>query len=265
MGATAEFVIRHGYAVLFFWILAEQGALPIPSIPLLLVCGALVRTGHLMAPPVLLFGVVPCLIADSAWFELGRRRGSKILGFLCKLALEPDSCVRQSESGFARYGVRFLLVSKFIPGMNALAAPMAGSSRVSWRHFLLFDGLGSAFFISSWATVGYLFGDQLEAIGDMVGKTGFRLLLSICVITLGWVGFKYWQRKRFIKKLAIARIPASELLRMLEEGEEVAIIDVRGLSSAEGPIPGALRIPLSELAARQHEVPRDRDVVLFCT
>src|SRR5271168_4562331 len=139
MNATAEFVIRYGYAVLFFWILAEQSALPIPSVPLLLVCGALARAGHLSAAPILFFGVLACLLADGAWFQIGRSRGAKILGFLCHMALEPDSCVRQTENGFVRYGVRFLLVSKFVPGMNAVAAPLAGSSRVRWVQFLLFD------------------------------------------------------------------------------------------------------------------------------
>jgi membrane protein DedA with SNARE-associated domain len=219
MNETAEFVIRHGYAVLFFWILAEQGALPIPSVPLLLVCGALAKTGRLRAEPILFLGVLACLIADGSWFQLGRTRGKKVLGFLCRVALEPDSCVRQTENGFIRYGVRFLLVSKFIPGMNALAAPLAGSARVGWSQFLLFDTLGAALFVSAWGTVGYLFSNQLEDIGFIVGRAG----------------------------------------------EDVVIIDVRGMTNADGPIPGALRIPLSELAARHDEVPRDRDVVLFCS
>ena len=265
MNETTEFVIRHGYAVLFFWILAEQGALPIPSVPLLLVCGALAKTGHLSAAPILFLGVLACLIADGAWFQLGRTRGRRILGFLCRMALEPDSCVRQTENGFVRYGVRFLLVSKFIPGMNALAAPLAGSARVGWGPFLLFDTLGAALFVASWGTVGYLFSGQLEAIGKMVGLAGFRLFLSIALITGGWIAWKYFQRKRFFKKLSMARIPVAELQRMLDAGEDVVVIDVRGMSAGDGPIPGALRIPLSELAVRQHEVPRDRDVVLFCT
>jgi membrane protein DedA with SNARE-associated domain len=265
MNETAEFVIRHGYAVLFFWILAEQGALPIPSVPLLLVCGALAKAGHLRAAPILFFGVLACLIADGAWFQLGRSRGRKILGFLCRIALEPDSCVRQTESGFVRYGVRFLLVSKFIPGMNALAAPLAGSARVGWGQFLLFDTLGAALFVSSWGTVGYLFSDQLEDVANMIGLAGFRLFLSIVVIVGGWIAWKYLQRRRFFGQLAMARIPVLELQRMLEAGEDVVVIDVRTLAAADGPIPGALRIPLSELAARQHEVPRDRDIVLFCT
>jgi membrane protein DedA with SNARE-associated domain/rhodanese-related sulfurtransferase len=265
MNETAEFVIRHGYAVLFFWILAEQGALPIPSVPLLLVCGALAKTGRLRAEPILFLGVLACLIADCAWFQLGRTRGKKVLGFLCRVALEPDSCVRQTENGFIRYGVRFLLVSKFIPGMNALAAPLAGSAGVGWGQFLLFDTLGAAIFVSSWGTVGYLFSDQLEAIGLVVGRAGFHFFLTIVAITGGWIAWKYFQRRRFFNKLAMARIKVTELHRMLEAGEDVVIIDVRGMTNADGPIPGALRIPLSDLAARQHEVPRDRDVVLFCS
>jgi hypothetical protein len=170
------------------------------------------------------------------------------------------------RKGFVRYGVRFLLVSKFIPGMNALAAPLAGSSRVGWGQFLLFDTTGAALFISSWGTVGYLFSGQLEAIGDVVGRAGFRLFLSIVMITGGWIAWKYFQRRLFFHKLSIARIPVRELQRMLDAGDEVMVIDVRGgLSTADEPIPGALRIPLSELAARHKEIPRDRDIVLFCT
>jgi membrane protein DedA with SNARE-associated domain len=266
MNETAEFVIRHGYAVLFFWILAEQAALPIPSIPLLLVCGALARTGHLSAVPILLVGVLACLIADGVWFQIGRSRGTKILGFLCRIALEPDSCVRQTKSGFVRYGVRFLLVSKFIPGMNAVAAPLAGGSRVGWGQFVLFDALGAAIFISSWGTAGYLFSGQLEAVGEVVGHAGFRLFLSIVTLMGGWIVWKYFQRRWFFRKLMMARIPAAQLQRMLDAGEEVVLIDVRGGSApSDEPIPGALQITLGDLAERYREIPRDRDVILFCT
>ncbi len=265
MNETAEFVIRHGYAVLFFWILAEQGALPIPSIPLLLVCGALAKAGHLSPAPILFFGLAACLIADSAWFQIGRMRGSRVLGFLCRLALEPDSCVRQTENGFVRYGVRFLLVSKFVPGMNAVAAPLAGTSRAGWGPFLFFDALGAVLFISVWGAAGYLLSNQLDTVGDIVGRAGFRLFLSIVFLAGAWIAWKFFQRKCFFKKLAVARISAGELRRMLDAGEPVAVIDVRGaLHSDEEQVPGALRIPLGELALRRREIPRDRDVVLFC-
>lgn len=266
MNATAQFVIRHGYAVLFFWILAEQGALPIPSVPLLLVCGALAKSGQLSAGMILFLGVLACLIADSVWFQLGRVRGSKILALLCKLAIEPDSCVRQTENGFVKYGPRFLLVSKFVPGINALAAPLAGTAQVRWVVFLLFDVLGAAFFIGGWATIGYLLSEQLDLVGDFVGRAGFRLFLAIVVLVAGWIAWKYYQRKRFIRKLAVARIYPEELRSMVETGNDMVVIDVRGgLALLVPPLPGALRIPLSEMENRHREVPRDRDVVLFCS
>src|SRR5260370_39275830 len=129
MGHTAEFVVRHGYALLFVWLLAEQGALPLPSVPLLLACGALARNGQLNPFLVLLSGMAACLLADNIWFQLGRRRGARILKFLCRIALDPDSCVRRTATAFEKYGVRALLVAKFIPGLNAVAAPMAGGLR----------------------------------------------------------------------------------------------------------------------------------------
>jgi len=266
MNTTAEFVIRHGYALLFVWVLAEQAALPIPSVPLLLVCGALVKSGHMHWAAVLGIGLAACLIADSAWFRIGRSRGGRVLRFLCRMALEPDSCVSQTENGLARYGVGILLVAKFIPGMNALAAPLAGSGGTNWIQFLLFDAAGAALWIGGWGAAGYVFGTQLDEIGAWAGRAGFRLFLSVVALLALWIAFKYFQRRRFLRKLSVARIPVEDLYRMLSSGEDVAIIDVRGKNAnPRDPLPGALRIPLSELATRHTEVPRDRDIVLFCT
>jgi membrane protein DedA with SNARE-associated domain len=263
---TAEFVIRHGYALLFFWILLEQGALPLPSVPLLLVCGALVRTGHLNLGLVLLSGLVACLMADGVWFQLGRSKGLRILGFLCRMTLEPDSCVRKTENGFSRYGVRFLLVSKFIPGMNAVAGPLAGTSGVSWMTFVTWDCFGALLWLLTWGAVGYLFSGQLELVGDVVGRAGFRLFFSITVGLAAWIGWKYFQRRRFLKKLEIARITPDELHDMMRSGEPVIVVDVRGgLTPEEELVPGAMRIPMEQLTVRHHEIPRDRDVILFCT
>ena len=266
MNATAEFLIRHGYSLLFVWILAEQAALPVPSVPLLLACGALIRGGHMNGVSVLLVGVTACLIADGAWFRIGRSRGTKVLGFLCRLAIEPDSCVRQTENGFARFGPRFLLIAKFIPGMSALASPLAGSSGTGWLHFLLLDGIGAALWIAAWGSLGYLFSNQLDEIGDMAGKTGLHLLVVTVALLTVWIAFKFLQRRRILRKLATARISVDELHGIMSAGGDVVIIDVRGdLANPRDPIPGALRIPLGTLASRQHEIPRDRDIVLACT
>ena len=135
-------VERHGYALLFFWVLAEQGALPIPSAPLLVAVGALVRTGSLHALPAMACCLAGGLAADIVWFYFGRTRGKRVLRFICRVSLEPDSCVMQTENAFLKYGLNTLLIAKFVPGLNAVASPLAGDSRVGVCRFLVLDSLG---------------------------------------------------------------------------------------------------------------------------
>src|SRR2546422_9308356 len=173
MGETIQFVVRHGYLVIFFWLLAEQAAVPIPSLPLLLVSGALVRTGQLKLSSVLGYAFVACAIADTVWFHLGKRYSGQALQFICKMSIEPDSCVRRTENLFVRYGLRSLLLSKFIPGFNVVAAPLAGGSGAGVGRFLLFDSLGVLIWISTYVFAGYLLSDQVEiAAGYAVKNIG---------------------------------------------------------------------------------------------
>lgn len=263
---TAEFIVRHGYALLFIWLLAEQGALPLPSIPLLLGCGALARTGQLNPALVILSGMAACLIADNVWFQLGRRRGGRVLSFLCRIALEPDSCVRRTENAFEKYGVRSLLIAKFVPGLNALAAPMAGSSGMGLGRFLLFDTLGALVWMLSYCGLGYAFSGQIETVGAYAMRMGSGLILFVLALLTSWILWKYVQRRRFLRKLTVARITPEELRDKLDAGEEVMIVDLRGsLQAGSLSIPGALRISADELAARHGDIPRDRDVILFCS
>ena len=262
----ADFLLRHRYALLFFWVLAEQAALPVPSAPLLVACGALVRLGTLNPFLVLATGVAACLLADNVWFALGRARGTRVLRFVCRIALEPDSCVRRTENALLRYGSRSLLVAKFIPGLNAVAAPLAGSSGVGRWRFLLFDVAGAVLWIAAYGSVGYAFGDQLEAVGFDVERMGHGLVLAAGVALAVWVAWKFAQRRRFRKQLAIARVTTDDLRHKLEAGEEFAVVDMRsGLETGAQPIPGALRIPMEELLSHEREIPRDRDVVICCS
>jgi membrane protein DedA with SNARE-associated domain len=266
MHHPAEFLIRYGYLLVFFWLLAEQGALPLPSLPLLLACGALVRTGQLNPAGILLSGMAACLIADNVWFTLGRLRGGKILRFLCRVALEPDSCVRKTENAFVKYGVNSLLVSKFVPGLNAVAAPLAGSSGTSRSRFLVLDTAGALIWLSSYLGLGYIFSDQIEEVGAYAARMGSSLILLGILGFGGWVGWKYFQRQRFLRKMAVARISPEQLMGMLDAGEDVLVLDLRGeLESAGDTIRGALRMSSAELEERHSTIPRDRDIILFCS
>ena len=266
MSETLHFVVQHGYALLFFWLAAEQAALPVPSIPLLLACGALIRDGRLNPALVLMYGLAACLLADSVWFHVGKRGGARVLRLLCRIALEPDSCVRQTENALIRYGLRSMLFAKFVPGLNAVAAPMAGSSGVRFHRFILFDSLGALIWIGAYASVGYIFAGQLETILAFALHTGSGLLLMVIGLVGAWIGWKFLQRRRFLRKLAVARITPEELLDQVRAGAEVLLVDLRNLRAAErDEVPGALRIPAEELEVRHSEIPRDREIVLFCS
>jgi membrane protein DedA with SNARE-associated domain len=263
---TIDFVVRHGYALLFLWILAEQAALPLPSAPLLLACGALAKDGRLSSHLIVLTGLAACLIADNVWFMLGRRRGTRVLRFICRVSIEPDSCVRQTETVYQKYGSRSLLVAKFVPGLNAVSAPLAAISGLSFGRFILFDTCGALIWIGSFTGLGYIFSDQLDKVGDYAARMGSWVAVVVVGLLAAWIGWKYTQRRRFLKKLAVARITATELRAMLEAGEQVVVVDVRSaLESEVDSVPGALRIPLEDLETRSGDIPRDRDIILFCS
>jgi membrane protein DedA with SNARE-associated domain len=263
---TLDFVVRYGYALLFFWILAEQAALPLPSAPLLLACGALAKDGRLAMHWIVCTGVAACLIADNVWFALGRRKGAKVLRFICRVALEPDSCVRQTETAYLRYGSRSLLVAKFVPGLNAVSAPMAAISGMRVGRFLMFDTLGALLWIGVFAGLGYIFSDQLDKVGEYAARMGSSVAVLAVGLLAAWIGWKFLQRQRFLKKVAMARISPEELRQKLEAGEEIVVVDVRStLESQTDSVPGALRIPLEDLETRHGDIPRDRDIILFCS
>jgi membrane protein DedA with SNARE-associated domain len=198
---TIAFVERHGYSLLFFWVLAEQSAIPVPSIPLLLAAGALIRTGRLNVLLATTCCVAAALIADSIWFQLGRRRGRRVLRLLCRVSLEPDSCVRQTENAFLKYGMRSLLVSKFISGLNAVAASLAGNSKASYWRFLLYDGAGASIWSLTFFAVGYLFSEELERMLAYVSRMGSGLLLLVVALFALWIGWKFIHRRRFLRQL----------------------------------------------------------------
>ena len=265
MSHTIQFLIRHGYLLLFFWLLAEQAALPLPSIPLLLACGALARAGKMDMRLVLFYGLTACLIADNVWFQLGKRRGTRILRFICRIALEPDSCVRQTENAFVKYGMRSLLVAKFIPGLNAVASPLAGRSGATLGHFLLYDGLGTLLWLASMTGLGYIFSDQLETVADYAMRMGSGLVVLIVGLLAAWLTWKFVQRQRFLHKVAVGRITVEELRHKLDAGENLLIVDLRNPSPDDfNPLQGALPMKVEELSIRHLEIPRDRDLILVC-
>lgn len=268
MREAVQFLINHGYTLLFIGVFAEQIGLPLPSLLFLLAAGALSATRHFDF--VIAFGLASsaALITDVFYYELGRRRGAQVLRFLCRIALEPDSCVRRTEDLFARHGARSLLIAKFVPGLNTVAPPLAGIFQMRFSRFLLFTGVGSFLWAGVFMGVGYVFSDELERITVYALELGRWLGVILAGGMLGYMLWKYIQRQRFIRRLRIARITPDALKQKLDAGEPMVIVDLRHSLDFEAEpmtIPGALHLSPEELEQRHQEIPRDRDIVLYCT
>jgi membrane protein DedA with SNARE-associated domain len=268
MSDLLEFLIRHGYLILFGVVFLEQAGLPVASVPVLLGIGALSADGRFSLALALLVTLLACLPADTIWYELGRRRGYRVLRFLCHISLEPDTCVERTTGSFKRYGMGTLVVAKFVPGLSAVATPMAGLLNTRRALFLLLDCVGAALWGGVYLTLGVVFRRELERIADILARTGVSLVIAVVCLIGGYLAWKWIGRRRYLRKLTMARITPEELWRRMEAGDDIAILDLRHDSEIDaegGTLPGALRFPPQELEVRHHEIPRDRDIVLFCT
>ncbi len=265
---TVEFLVEYGATVLFWTVFLEQVGLPIPALPLLIAAGALVGAGKMGLATALLVPVAASLPPDLVWYWLGRVRGGRVLGFLCRLSLEPDSCVRDTEHLFHRQGPRALLLAKFIPGFSTVAPPLAGIVGMGAATFLWYDTAGALLWAAVSAGVGALFSDQLELVAGLFDQAGGLLVGLIVVGVAGFIAYKYAHRQRFLRQLRMAKISVDELKRRMDAGEPLTVVDVRHPLAVDldpDMIPGSLNFLIEEIEHRHHEIPRDRDIVLYCT
>jgi membrane protein DedA with SNARE-associated domain len=268
MNETFEFVVRHGALLVFAAVFVEQLGVPLPATPWLLAAGALATTGKTNWFTALFAATCGSALADAIWFYLGRYRGQRVLSFLCRISLEPDSCVRRTQDVFTRYGMRGVIVAKFIPGLSTLAPPLAGSTGISASRFFFFDGLGSLIYAGCFILLGILFSNQLEQLLAALGRLGSGTLGVIVGLVALYLGYKYFQRRRLLNDLRMARITVDELHQKLVTGEDPVILDLRSPAEVErNPllIRGARHTTMDELQARHRDLPHDRDIILYCS
>ncbi|MDK2743364.1 MAG: VTT domain-containing protein [Nitrospira sp.] len=267
MQQALEFLLSHIEIVVFLTVLAEQIGLPIPAVPVLLAAGAVAAEGEAHLAVLTGLSVAACLLGDMVWFELGLHRGRQTLSLLCRIALEPDACVRRTENLFVRHGIRALILAKFIPGLSTLAPALAGLFKVSIGRFLLFNGAGSLLWSFLFLFLGYILSEQISYLAEQVMRLGKTAGILLAVILGGYVLYKYLHRQKLLRDLRVARISPSELKQLMDDGHSLSIVDLRGIEDHVADpytIPGALRISAEELEQRHDDIPRDRDVILFC-
>ena len=268
MHELVDLVGRYGLTLVFINVLAEQVGLPIPAVPTLIVAGAAAAAGQLSAAGVFGAAVLASYIGDGLWFAGGRIYGRRVLSLLCRVSLSPDSCVRQSEFHFERWGKAVLIVSKFIPGLSAVTPPLAGAMRMGWPSFILLNGIGIALWAGLPIVAGMLFSDQIERVVDVLASYGVIAVELLGALLALYIAFKWWERRRFYRALRLARITVEELRSLMQGGKQPVVVDVRSDVARKADarfIPGALMMGVDEIDAKLRELPKDRDIVFYCT
>jgi membrane protein DedA with SNARE-associated domain len=260
-------LIHHGYILLFLWMFSERLGIPIPATLPLIAAGILAEMEYMQFAYAMAMAFSAVMLADFAWFFLSRIRGLQVLSFLCRISLEPDACVRKTQNLFAKHGPASLLFTKFIPGLSNLAVPLVGIVRLELRTFILYDSIGSLFWVGSFMGAGYLFSHeiQLERIALPDWGQGSVLIAVLLLVAL-YIAWKYLRRGHLLKELFSNRMTPEELKGKIDAGDEIAIIDVRHPLEFEADpyvIPGALYFPLENLE-RFSAVPVEREIVTYC-
>ena len=257
---------QYGLGFVFLNVLALQAGLPLPAYPTLMVAGALAAAGGTPVYQLVGVGVVGALIADTGWYSAGRTFGMRILSTLCRVSLSQDTCVRQTESIFQRFGPASMLFAKFVPGFASVATALAGAIKLRYWTFVLFDAVGAALWVGAGVGLGYLFRDAISDVMaklSSLGKYGVMLVIAGFVV---WIVVKWCRRYLFIKQLRMDRVSVDELKQMLSDNKVQALVDVRSAltQAATGRIPGALTIDMHKIDAAFKDVPADGEVILYC-
>jgi membrane protein DedA with SNARE-associated domain len=265
MDRLVSAIAQHGYALLFSFVFLEVIGLPLPAAPVLLVAGAASANGPLEPGISLLTALSAMLLGDGLMFVLGRYTGWWLLGVLCRLSISPESCILRSADAFYKRGRMVLLFAKFVPGINALAAPLAGSMRMRVPQFLAFDLGGASLYVLVYWGVGYLFSGFIGAITNGYARFGDYAVWFVAAIVAGYVGYRLLAALKERKSLPVAKITALDVARKLEG---VAVFDVRSHGYYEKytmRIQGSTRLEPNALHREPIQLPKNKEIVLYCT
>jgi len=262
MQELMHLIAAYGLLVVFVSVLVDQGGVPIPAYPALIVTAALAANGGTAAWPIVLVAVTASLVADLAWYFGGRRMGTRLLRLMCRISLSPDSCVLVTRGIFARWGVRSLMVAKFVPGFAAVATVLAGESRVKLRTFAFYDAIGALLWSGLAVLLGVLFHGAVNELIDALVAWGHYGALALLALVLAFVAWKWWQRRAFLRELRLARVSPAELLERLQAGQSTVILDVRLESHRvqTGWIPGSVHVATLDDAG----VHASEEVIVYC-
>jgi len=266
MPPVGELLHQYGVVILFVWAFLVQAGMPAPAVPVLVGAGALSGSGLGLVGTVAA-GVAAAVGADIVWYWLGRTHGARVLAILVRISLKADSLVRVAKERFAAHGARYLILAKFLPGVNPLVSGIAGAFRTRPRQFFLYSTIGALAWAGAWITLGYLFAGVIEVILATAARAGTPLIIAIVGVLGLVVAVRYVRRFLFMRQLLRARIDVFELKQRLDRGENVVIVDLRTVLDIQASplgIAGARWIPPERLDGKHHPIPPGMLVVFYC-
>ena len=259
---------QYGLVFVFVNVFLVQAGVPVPAVPTLIVAGALAAGSGPALPAIVGVAVVGSLIGDAIWYAAGRVYGMRVLQLLCRISISPDSCVRETETRFVRWGPVSLLIAKFVPGFATVAPPLAGALHISCARFLAYSAIGAALWAGAAAGAGLIFYRQIDWLLGELAQMGVYAVILLGIALALFVAFKWYERRRFFRVLRMARISVDELYRLMQEGAQPVVVDVRSSTAREidpRRVPGAIALDVQNLDAEVDKVPPDREIIVYCT
>src|SRR5215472_6139185 len=229
---TTTHTLTLTYPMIFLAVFANQLCLPVPAVLFLMTAGALVASGSLNLGSVILAGVVGSLLADYAWFMLGRWQGYRVVRALCSFSMDGRHCSTRARRFFARRGLPGLMFAKFIPGLDGLMPPLAGMLEAESVPFLVYDGAGALFWTAGYCFVGYLFADRVDLVATSLSRVS-RFLTVVLAAVLCYLMWRAWELVRTMRQLRLRTISPSLLQEKLQAGKKVAVLDLLDVEGQE--------------------------------
>ena len=256
---------RDAISVVFVNVLLQQLGLPIPAVPTLLVAGSLILGGG-QAAGIIAAAVAASVLADLVWYGAGRAFGYRVLAGLCRMSINPASCVSQTEGRFARWGLGSLVIAKFVPGFAIVAPPIAGALRMSLTGFLAGASLGALLWGGAAVAAGWLLRAQLQAVIEALSRQGTVLGVALVLAFMLWLGWKFWQKVRFERSAKMPHISPTELAVALASADPPLVLDLRGATmiAETGVVPGAVPAEHDRLMEAVGEWPKSAPIVTLC-
>jgi membrane protein DedA with SNARE-associated domain len=270
MSDLLSLIVHHGYVIIFLIVFVEAIGMPVPAALALVAGGAAAASGALHAPLVLLLAVAAMLLGDSSLYVLGSYTGWRLLGFLCRLSVNPETCILRSAESFYKRGRAALVIAKFIPGVNTMAPPLAGSMKMPFWQFLGLDLVGASLYALAYGGIGFVFRDFIEAIGRGFRAAGHAAEIVVVVAAIAFIAYRVRLYVKHRVYRIVPRVQVAELARKLqsEESGKILLVDVRShgyYDPGAARIRGSIRVEPNNLSEEIKKLPKDMDIYLYCT